>query len=97
VSASRAFRSQAGRWQWRKLGVEPSAETRAWVARMLGAHDDDNVSTEEFLELAQQFLAFISERPEHERVEASHLMLDRSLEDLLGKPGRSIGMGRWPA
>ncbi len=96
MSAGRAFRRQAGRWQWRQPGIEPSAATRAWVGRMLAAHDDDEVSVDEFRELAQRFAAYMADRPEAERVEAAGQILDRSLENILGEPVRAIGMGTWP-
>ena len=94
MSAGRRFRRQIGQAIWRKPGVEPSAETRAQVGKLLRAHDDDEVGLVEFYEMAQECARYMSGLPEAERVEAASQITDHSLENVLGRRVRTVGFGR---
>ncbi len=96
MSASRRFRRQVSRWQWRHPGVEPSAQTRAWVGQLIHAHDDPEVSVEAFIKLAQEWLVYMAARPEAERVEAASLINDHALTHLFGGQVRTVAIGGWP-
>jgi hypothetical protein len=96
VSAGRAHRRRAARWRWRAPDVELAAEDRAWVARMIAAHDDDEVTEEEFRRLGARWSIALSRLPEAERIEASLQVHDHAASALLGRRVRAIALNSQP-
>lgn len=82
----------AARWKPRRPGVELAANTRAWVARMVTAHDDDQVTFIEFVALARRFADHLASRPEAERVEAGLQLGEHITSQLVGRRVRAAGV-----
>ena len=91
MSAGRSHRRRAERWHERPADVELSADTRAWVAKMIAAHDDLTVTPEAFRLLGIQWAIALGGLPQAERTEAALQLSDHAISHLLGRRVRAVG------
>jgi hypothetical protein len=71
----------------RRADVELSADCRARVAEVIRAHDDDQTSLAQFIDVAADFAGWIWSRPEPERLEAAAQIAEVSARALSGRRG----------
>jgi hypothetical protein len=90
VSAARRYRRQAQRTSWRLLqrrfDHELSAGSRAWVDRMIKAHDDPDVDLNTYRALGQQFATYMAAVDDDERNEACLQIHQHASRALTGRP-----------
>lgn len=92
MSAGRRYRRRRAGWLWRKPGVELSAKTRAWIARLNAAHDDEGVSIGEFYELARGCADHLASLSRAEQIEAGCQLADHAGAYLFGQPVRTLAI-----
>jgi hypothetical protein len=92
MSGGRSHRRRIGRSKviYRPVAVEPSHETGEWTRRINEAHDDDNVSYDEFMELCHEWHAYAGTLSEAERVEACMLLTDHAQSSLAGVSVKTV-------